>query len=278
MDTHVATLVSAYTPLSYQDRGRCNWRRFGVPVSGVMDKESAKFANLMVDNYGDEVVIEFSYGGLVIDFFEPVIIAVVGAGGLNQTLQLSAGEQLTIKMEDRYVWGYIAIHKGWCTTEVLGSSSFHARSALGDALSVGSTLYAKQSNYHRNTRGVREHDIGSLDVSKKVRVARGPHVEVLGWADFFEVQRWNVSQRLDRTGYCLEGEKRPHSLSLKSFPVLPGCIQVTPSGLAIVTMPDGPTVGGYPVIAMVHPDDLGLLAQRGVGKSIEFEWYDLDKL
>jgi allophanate hydrolase subunit 2 len=35
-------------------------------------------------------------------------------------------------------------------------------------------------------------------------------------------------------------------------------------------MPDAPTVGGYPVIGVVHSADLGRLAQRLPGEPVRF--------
>ena len=49
--------------------------------------------------------------------------------------------------------------------------------------------------------------------------------------------------------------------SLKSFPVMPGAIQVPPSGQPIILGPDCGTTGGYPVAGVVISADLHLLSQ-----------------
>lgn len=46
-----------------------------------------------------------------------------------------------------------------------------------------------------------------------------------------------------------------------SFGVVPGAIQLTPSGQPIVLMPDGGVTGGYPVLAVVISADLPALGQ-----------------
>ena len=66
---------------------------------------------------------------------------------------------------------------------------------------------------------------------------------------------WRVSSQCDRVGYRLVG----NALSGKviapiSEAVLPGSIQIPPDGQPIVTMPDGPTLGGYPKIAWMDED------------------------
>jgi antagonist of KipI len=52
--------------------------------------------------------------------------------------------------------------------------------------------------------------------------------------------------------------------------VLTGSIQTPPNGQPIVTMRDGPTVGGYPKIALVDEDSLPWLAQCRPGVRFQF--------
>lgn len=53
----------------------------------------------------------------------------------------------------------------------------------------------------------------------------------------------------------------PPAVNMRSEPQVVGSIQVPPNGQPIVTMRDGPTVGGYPKIGIVDPDSLPWLAQ-----------------
>jgi allophanate hydrolase subunit 2 len=57
---------------------------------------------------------------------------------------------------------------------------------------------------------------------------------------------------------------------LSSEGLVAGAIQVPHDGQPVVMLADHPTTGGYPVIAIVDPDDLGALAQRRVGSSVRF--------
>ena len=52
--------------------------------------------------------------------------------------------------------------------------------------------------------------------------------------------------------------------------MLPGAVQVPPSGLPVVFGPDHPTTGGYPVIAVVTRRGLDRLAQTGAGTRLRF--------
>lgn len=59
-------------------------------------------------------------------------------------------------------------------------------------------------------------------------------------------------------------------LGLFSHGIVPGTIQVPPSGKPIIQMADANTCGGYPKIATVAEPDLRLLAQSSVGSIIHF--------
>jgi allophanate hydrolase subunit 2 len=89
--------------------------------------------------------------------------------------------------------------------------------------------------------------------------------------DQFFQQEWTVSPQSDRSGYRLSGVPIEHELGeLLSEPVLVGTIQVPPNGEPIVTMRDGPTVGGYAKLGVVDPADISWLAQIQPGQRVRF--------
>jgi allophanate hydrolase subunit 2 len=55
-----------------------------------------------------------------------------------------------------------------------------------------------------------------------------------------------------------------------SEPVCVGTIQVPENGQPIITMRDGPTVGGYPKLAVIDPADVDRAAQCRPGTKIRF--------
>ncbi|MDN6178896.1 MAG: biotin-dependent carboxyltransferase family protein, partial [Micrococcaceae bacterium] len=57
-----------------------------------------------------------------------------------------------------------------------------------------------------------------------------------------------------------------------------GSLQVPPSGLPVLFLTDHPVTGGYPVIAVVVPEDLPAAAQVPPGTSIRFTVVDPDTL
>jgi allophanate hydrolase subunit 2 len=88
---------------------------------------------------------------------------------------------------------------------------------------------------------------------------------------------FGIDPASDRTGVRLRGvalDAGAFTLE-KSEGVVPGAVQVPPSGEPIVLGVDGPTVGGYPVIASVIGADLPALAQLAAGARVRFAWTDL---
>ena len=55
----------------------------------------------------------------------------------------------------------------------------------------------------------------------------------------------------------------------QSVPVLPGFIQLPPSGQPIVVLKDGQTTGGYPRIGYIKTNQLEKVV--GIGKSLTFK-------
>ena len=82
---------------------------------------------------------------------------------------------------------------------------------------------------------------------------------------------WTVSADVSRVGVRLDGPplRRVVDGELPSEGLLTGAIQVPPDGRPVVMLADHPT-GGYPVIAVVDPACVGLVAQRRPGSWLRF--------
>ena len=64
---------------SIQDFGRFGYQQYGVPVSGVMDRKAAAFANSLLGNNEDEAVLELTMLGPTLQFNVNTCIALSGA-------------------------------------------------------------------------------------------------------------------------------------------------------------------------------------------------------
>ena len=76
----------------------------------------------------------------------------------------------------------------------------------------------------------------------------------------------------NRVGLRLEGAalERVRTEELPSEGVVLGAVQVPPSGQPVVFLADHPPTGGYPVLAVVHPDDLWQCGQARPGEELLF--------
>jgi allophanate hydrolase subunit 2 len=57
---------------------------------------------------------------------------------------------------------------------------------------------------------------------------------------------------------------------LPSEGLVPGALQVAPSGAAVLFLADHPVTGGYPVLAVVVEDDVDRIAQARPGQRLLF--------
>ena len=58
-----------------QDTGRYGWQHLGINPGGVMDKLSARIANILIGNLPNEPVIELHFPASAFFFEQPALIA-----------------------------------------------------------------------------------------------------------------------------------------------------------------------------------------------------------
>ena len=191
---------------------------------------------------------------------------------------LRRGAELEIGVPGRGRFGYLCLRGGVDVPPVLGSRSTYLRGGFGglegrmlragDRLPMGSPAVPLPE-----TPGARARPL-PRDRDRPIRVLAGPQFAM--FADdavrALEAGAFTLSASSDRMGYRLEGPPLGHAgpAEFPSEPVCPGAIQVPQGSAPIVLMADGPTVGGYPKIAVVRSVDLGILAQCVPGSAVRF--------
>jgi allophanate hydrolase subunit 2 len=91
----------------------------------------------------------------------------------------------------------------------------------------------------------------------------------MGTCDVRVLDASRIGVRL--TAGRLEGEGARARSDLPSLGVLPGAVQVLPSGDWMLLGPDAGTMGGYPVAGVVATADLGAWAHVRVGEVVHLE-------
>lgn len=107
-----------------------------------------------------------------------------------------------------------------------------------------------------------------------IRVINGPQytkkAEAPGTKHLVLAERSRVGTRL--SGIPIDDFKE-----ISSEPACWGALQITPNGERILIGPDGPTIGGYPKIAVAIDADLDRIAQLREGESVEFKFVSYEK-
>ena len=270
--------------LSIQDHGRFGWRRFGISTAGAMDRQHLAIANRLVGNPTNAAAIETVLSGCRLEVVgPPVLLAAAGPGvslfvdgrpvPASQSSEVEEGQVVTLSPAREGVYGYLAVAGGFDLVAEMGSLSAHLRSGVGQPrLCSGANLPVRV----RQGRGLRVPlALSALPptVSGPIRILWGPQED---WFDTVAREQlvanhWTISQRSDRMGMFLDGPALAQNAgSMVSDGVLPGSIQVPPSGTPVVLMRDCQTTGGYPKIATVISADLDRLAQIRPGQTLRF--------
>ncbi len=286
---------------SVQDAGRAGFAASGVPAGGAADTLSLRIGNRLLGNEEYDAAIESTLVGGSFRFDAPALVCLAGSECPDAAVEggerrrplprwaptvVRAGSLVRIGPIRGGARSYLCIAGGVRTAPVLGSRSVHAPSGIGGRpLRAGDTLPigAPPPGVQVAPLDRRVADgIGAIMAGRTLRVVPGAHA-VRFDADIraaLVAQAFRVGTASDRTGVRLEGGL-PTGNALaggsleKSEGMVPGAVQVPPSGEAIVLGVDAPTVGGYPVIASVIGADLPVLGQLAPGDAVRFAWVDL---
>ena len=251
-----------------EDNGRDEYRHLGVPVSGAFDKLSYALACNLI-NKTNAPVFEILRGPFGLSSDVAILLTVVGdarvtidgaASSMNSVFVLEPNKSLTVTPRSEAPV-YLAI-KGLVAPGVLGSASHDTLSNLGPLPLIDGQSFETQE-LDRNDAAIGSF-ISTLPktVDSELRYVAGPHsIDVKG--------SWKV-QSIARSGVRLSSSEplQNGAGSLASFPVMPGAIQVPPSGLPVILGPDCGVTGGYPVAGVVIDSDLHKLAKLTTGSSI----------
>ncbi len=305
MDTTTIEIIDPGIQTTVQDLpGRTGLLDKGFFPAGPADHFALRAANSCVSNDPHAAGLEIPMGKFRARFGSDTVIAITGADGVTPTLDgeeiprwegvpVRAGQELKIGMAKGPGFRiYLALAGGIDVPEVLGSRATYTMGALGgldgralrrgDRLSTG----APTNRRYRIPKDQRP----SYGNEWEVEVVKGPHADpdFLTEQDWqsFTTATWTVDLNSNRVGTRLNGPKFDwarkgggvaggHPSNVLDGPYPPGGINVN-GDVPVVLGPDGPTSGGFVVVATVPRIGQWKLGQCRPGRdTIRFREVDI---
>jgi biotin-dependent carboxylase-like uncharacterized protein len=271
--------IEASTPLCLlQDAGRFGVRHLGVTQGGAADWCSMSWANWLLGNELDAVVVEITLGGFAVVAEEDCLLALAGADlgaqidGQPQapwcSFRLAKGRTLRFTQPLLGARAYLATPGGFTAPKVLGSSATVVREQLGGLDGMGLAL-AKGTVLCSSGEAltVREVPLAlrpDLRMDTPLDLVLGAQIGQFSGQSLFDVfnSPWTIDSRADRMGIRLLGATLQYQGAAMISEGIPlGAVQVPPDGQPIVLLNDRQTIGGYPRLGALTPLALARLAQ-----------------
>jgi biotin-dependent carboxylase-like uncharacterized protein len=264
-----------------QDHGRIGVAHLAVPRSGALDAPAWRLANRLVGNPEHAAALETTVSGPLLRPRDACHIAITGAwcpvlvdgrsGPWGVPFRVRPGQIVEIGTATRGLRSYVAISGGIAVDRVLDSRSTDLLSGLGPApLSDGDLV----------PLGPTAGPPAAIDYAPYpppptellLHIVLGPRHDWFTDAALTTLAHatYTVAPASNRIGLRLDGPplRRRHTAELPSEPIVTGAVEVPPDGHPLIFLNDHPTTGGYPVIAVVAPDDLASCAQARPGTAV----------
>ena len=260
-----------------QDGGRHGFRNIGIPTSGFMDQESAWAANKIVDNNRNESLFEITLTGPTLIFNVNCVISITGGDfnplinnlpvNMYQPINICPGDILKLNNTINGARSYIAVSGGLNVKSLFGSKSFF--------INISDSYYLKKGDEIKVSKKSEKNFLKwnklKFNLNRFIKVLRGPEFDLLSTNSKKKLfkNEFTISTN-NRMAYNLEEKLQVSIKSIISSPVLPGSVQLTPSGKIIILHRDCQTTGGYPRILQLDSNSLNNLSQLKSNDKIKF--------
>lgn len=291
------TVLASGPVVSVQDLGRPGQRALGVGIAGAMDPHAFRLGNILAGNPETAAGIEIAASAFSARFEEDAWFALTGgdcAATLDGmpvlpwwTMRARKGQVLSMQPPRDAAFAYLVLAGGVDVEPVFGSRSTDQKGRFGGvggrALQMGDVLQTANSELRHNASDWNDRGFGLSPRFRPMPEEETPVVRVLIAAEHdaltaasrqsFWESIWTVQKDSSRVGYRLGGPRLELKAPMELFShgILPGVVQLPPSGQPAVQMADANTCGGYPKIGVVIAADLGRFAQLRPGRQVRFE-------
>lgn len=266
-----------------QDQGRPGFGAYGVPEGGAMDRALMARANRLAGNRANAPALEFALRGPRLRWRGRARLRCIVAADSISEITLAPGDELAAGALHRRAYGYIAVGGGFDVPLVMGGRGTCLPGGFGgldgrelrkgDLLPIGDGPAGLGAGSHLPAPVGEADDASDVAAGAgvlTVRVLPGHRPRARG-GSFGQLlgAEWRAGPG-NRVGIRLEGPGISERALHLSQPIPPGAIQVTGAGQPILLLRDHPTIGGYPVVAVVITADLDRCGQLRAGDLLRF--------
>ncbi|MEQ3624506.1 MAG: biotin-dependent carboxyltransferase family protein [Celeribacter sp.] len=268
--------------MTVQDMGRPGHIAQGLSRGGAMDRRALLEAAALLGANAPLAALEMAGAGGEFTVDTTTRIALTGAP-MSATLDgapLRWNASHVVHPEQKLrlggvrggVYGYLTLAGGIASEAWLDSRSTHLTIGVGQAIGSGDVLPFGDDPEP-------DHAPQSLPPEPRfdggaIRIIDGPHTALFSddvLAEFYATT-FERAARGNRQGIQLSCESRfttAQAKGLASDLIGPGDVQMTGDGIPYILMAECQTVGGYPRIGTVLPEDLPLVAQAAPGVALQ---------
>lgn len=279
---------------TFQDLGRVDTERLGVPSGGAADQHSAAVANLLAGNPRGTTLIESLGGELALVPEHDILLAVTGAParvtvenapvGSWAPVVVPAGHEVRVRDIRQGARVYLAVNGTITAKSFLGSTAPDARMGFGQVITPGTRVLLDTE-----FRGFRHKFPGRTLFRLPVPATRfdqGPWIidvvacrgtdSIPGIRELIADSAYLVTARSNHVGLRLDGPVRhPEAdTEIVSHGVPVGALEIPHADELIVLGAYRSLTAGYPIIGVASRASLPLLGQAGPGRELRFRWID----
>ena len=164
-----------------------------------------------------------------------------------------------------------------------GRFAFHSDTSIAISGAIFEITLNNKSIVNNNKIDVKKNNLdfaALMDTesifNSTIEVTPGPEFNLINNKDIQLLnEEYFIVSSNNRMGYFFENGLSPNNFSIITSPVIPGTIQLTPSGKMIALMKDGQVSGGYPRILQMNDLSISILSQKKQGDKIKFKIVEL---
>ena len=265
---------------SVQDQGRFGHTKMGIPQAGCADTYAAKMANALLKNHEKDALLEITFGQGEFKFTSDTYICLTGGdfspklnGKLIKMQSVYFIKKDSVLSFGKRVYGarvYLSVQGGIQTETVYGSRSFFdgiTQQKLGKGAMLPILPIQKYADNNFSKVRVSEKHFTTI------------YLPCLKGPEFFKLNQeqqrklftpFSISDDNNRVGYRLKESLKNNLSSILTSAVLPGTVQLTPSGKCIILLQDCQVTGGYPRILQLSEIAIARVSQKITGDKIQF--------